>query len=363
MKFEQGGRFYDWPKTFSYGARFTLVVGARDIGKTFGLRYHLLKDYLRNGNRFAEVFRHTAGAKLAAPDYFGKLALLGEFDGLQFRSDTRGGYVREASKKKGGWEQVCYFPTLTTAQGRKGATYVNVRSVFMDEFILDSTNHHTRYLPGEFAKFAGIVDTMTRENSGDDRAMTRAFLLGNSLDLVNPYFAAFGIDEPPAPGFHWYAGKRALLHMVERSEQAARERQDETLAGILLSLAGDQAELDMALKNEFANPAAGFVKPRTKVSRPVLSLIWRGTPLTLWTTKNNGGGYHVRAGISRECEQARSVYYFHKRDAQIDYRAAKRAEKSITWVLDAFKVGRITFETPALFEQFAQVATYLGLPL
>ena len=43
--------FYDWNKTLSYDADVTMVIGAKGIGKTFGLRKQCIKDFLRDGSR------------------------------------------------------------------------------------------------------------------------------------------------------------------------------------------------------------------------------------------------------------------------------------------------------------------------
>lgn len=50
-------KYYDWEKTLSYDADVTMVIGARGVGKTFGLRKQCIKDFLRDGSRFVEVTR------------------------------------------------------------------------------------------------------------------------------------------------------------------------------------------------------------------------------------------------------------------------------------------------------------------
>ena len=36
--------FYNWQKTLSYNADVTMVIGARGIGKTYGLRLQFIRD-------------------------------------------------------------------------------------------------------------------------------------------------------------------------------------------------------------------------------------------------------------------------------------------------------------------------------
>ena len=45
--------YYDWARTFSYNADVTMVITARDRGKTFGIRAAALDDYFKSELRFA----------------------------------------------------------------------------------------------------------------------------------------------------------------------------------------------------------------------------------------------------------------------------------------------------------------------
>lgn len=352
-------KFYDWQKTFSYNAPLTIVVGARGIGKTYGLRMQCMKDYLKDGSRFVEVFRYRNELKVAAKGYFDKLGMRPEFLGWEFKSNMSGGYCRKAGKQR--WHQLCYFVPMTRYQDAKKATFTRVKRIFMDEFIIDKTNQYGRYLPREFAKFSNIVDTVLREQAGDD-VQPRAYLLGNALDLVNPYFAALGISAPPEPGYRWYGGKTALVHMAPQSPDAARAKAEQTLAGRLLALASDASETASAIENAFTVHGSSFIEAKAKVRAPVVSLRWKGQPLTVWIKADSEGvGYHVRRGIARECEAAGKAFYFSRDDARIDYRAAKRGEKALAWLAPAFQQGRITFDAPALFEAFTEVLRYFSL--
>ena len=51
-------KYYDWNKTLAYDADVTMVVGARGIGKTYGVRLQCIMDYIKNGFRFVELVRY-----------------------------------------------------------------------------------------------------------------------------------------------------------------------------------------------------------------------------------------------------------------------------------------------------------------
>lgn len=354
--------FYDWPKTLSYNADVTIVVGARGIGKTFGLRLQCIRDYLKTGARFVEAFRYKDEQKSAVRGYFDRLAQLDELAGFEFKSDMSGGYIREKGAKN--WELLAYFVPLTRAQAAKQDTFARVHRIFLDEFIIDKNNRYGRYLPNEGGLFAGLVSTVTRQQAGDG-SRPKAYLLGNALDLVNPYFAALGITEQPAPGFHWHAGKTVLMHMVPRTGEAAAAAAQQTLSGRMMEIFGSEADRASTHDNAFTVAGETFIVKGQKVKMPMVALMWRGQPLTIWARAGKDGRpaaeYHARPGIAPECEASGHAFYFSRSDARIDYRAAKRGEKGLAWLAPAFQQGRITFETPALFEAFTQVLSYFSL--
>ena len=43
------GIHYNWEKTLSYAAGVTMVIGAPNKGKTYGIRAYALDRYLRHG--------------------------------------------------------------------------------------------------------------------------------------------------------------------------------------------------------------------------------------------------------------------------------------------------------------------------
>lgn len=358
-------KYYDWQKTMSYDSPLTIVIGARGIGKTYGLRLHCLREHIRKGYRFVEIFRYKKELQEASRGYFDKLAQRKEFAPYEFRSDATGGYIRKAAgegEKKEKWSRVCYFVPLTRFQEMKKNTFTNVKRIIFDEFILDRSNSYARYLPNEFSKVANLVDTVTREQAGDKSA-PHAYLLGNAVDLINPYFAALGITTPPPHGISWHAGKTALIHMVPIDDTREQAKRQTTLAGRMLALAGDDAETAAAAANQFTTRGESFIDKNAKVEAPVFMLIWKGKPLTVWTKKGDAGMYHVRAGVNRECEREGRAYYFHREDSRIDFTAAKRNEKRLKWLPSAYASGRITAQAHDVNATFCEILTFLGLPL
>ena len=81
--------FYDWAKTLSYDADVTMVIGARGIGKTFGLRRQCIRDFLKDGSRFVEITRYNNELSGVSDGYFNRLSELPEFGDYMFKTDAR----------------------------------------------------------------------------------------------------------------------------------------------------------------------------------------------------------------------------------------------------------------------------------
>ena len=185
--------FYDWDKTFTYDAEVTMVVGARGIGKTYGLRKKVLEICIEKGYRFVEVCRYKNELDGLTRGYFDRLSHDEELEDFMFKSDTRFAYVgkkvlNEGDKKeKVEWNLIGYFIPMSGSQKYKKNTYDNVRFIIVDECVLDKMDRFHHYLPNEFGILAGIVDTVSRERPGVKGVKPRIFLLGNACDITNPY--------------------------------------------------------------------------------------------------------------------------------------------------------------------------------
>lgn len=61
--------YYDWADTFSKDAPLTMVVAVRDVGKTYGLRKQLIRDFLKDGARFVQLVRYKTELPIMTGEY------------------------------------------------------------------------------------------------------------------------------------------------------------------------------------------------------------------------------------------------------------------------------------------------------
>lgn len=287
-------QFFEWGPVLSRQAPITMVVGARGLGKTYGLRKTCIEQFLKKGVCFVEVSRFKSEQKQVQRGYFDRVGA--EFPGCEFEVRGSEGFVwqgKTTEKGKKVWERVCYFISLTELQTTKKRTFDRVKNILFDEAVIDRTDRYHRYLPNEWELLAGLVDSCSRER-GDSELHPQLFLLGNAVDLSNPFFQKIGLMEAPKVGFHWFLKKLFLLVVPEAAEYS-KAKEEETLAGRMLAgTAAGQA----VNWNKFTNEFEGVISPKPSSARFEVGLRWKEESFGLWFDDGEGR-YYVTSRIPK----------------------------------------------------------------
>ena len=280
-------KYYDWAHTLTYsGALITMVISARGYGKTYGIRKQAIKDFLKDGSRFVEVVRYKSeleGDDKIQRDYFSKLQQKNEFPNYIFKTEGTIAYIADGRKEKPDWQVIGYFVPLSSMQRSKKRTFVNVRKVIFDEFVIDRRTR-ARYLQGEVGLFINLIDSLARQEVGTDTKV-RAYLLGNACDLGNPYFIHYGINTIPEEGYKWYHDKDVLLHYCINKEY--QEGKKETLVGRLV--AGTKEE-QIIVNNEFQIADEYNIAKKTPQAKYTFGVIYRDFQFGIW--RDDRAGYY-----------------------------------------------------------------------
>ena len=357
-------KFYDWDKTLSFyngvenQALLTMVVGGNGIGKTYGLRKWLVSRFLERGERFCEICRHNNELPSISSGWFGKLEANGEFPDKVFRTEANVAYVADRYDRDGNertkipaedWEVCGYFVALGQFELAKRTTYVNVRNCVFDEFILDRSKPNCRYMRNEFSLLMKICVAVFREVPGDGISR-RIIMMANAVDMLNPYFAEYGITKAPRYGYHWYAGKSVLLHYVRPWDSDARK--SDTTIGILTSGRDEQAQM---FDNVLFGGGSDFVKKKPSDARFMYGIMYEGATFGVWRDQR-GNVY-----LSRKVPVDGSVFALTTRDNGIDVTLARRTEPMLKGLCELYYLGMVFFEDPALRGTFEKVLMYLGI--
>jgi hypothetical protein len=350
--------FYDWQKTFSYDADVTMVVGARGVGKTYGLRTQFIRDFLKDGSRFVELTRYKNELFGVANGYFDRVGKQEEFKDYEFRTNTNTAQIHKKGdtdeKGKADWQTIGYFIALTEAQQKKKRTYDNVRRILLDEAIIERTDRYHTYLPNEFGVLANVVDTVSRERADTEGIRPRVYLLGNAVDIANPYFAAYHVSTKMEFGYRWFANKTFLLHYVKDTEYA-HEKLTGTVAGRMM--AGTQ-EGASAANNEFYTESLEFVEKKPSRARFMFGLIMNGEKYGIWCDQKEGL-FYVNQKIPRNMEG--KTFSLTRSDSSVNTIAARRADNVMRSFSEMWYIGLIRYETVDVKTKFAEVLEMFGI--
>lgn len=349
-------KYYDWEKTITYNADVTIVIGARDIGKTYGLRKKLFNRWKKTGEQICEVVRYVDEIADVGDGYFSKMEQVGDFDGYIEKYQKSCVYVAEKPEEgeKPVWKPCVYLVALTQMQRKKKKTFPNVRWIVFDEALLDRLDRFHNYLPNEFVLLANVVNTCTREDPHDQtRKVPHVFLLGNACDFVNPYFMRYGISKLPPFGKSWHDRKTCLLDYVDPKE-GGELRANETVAGRMLR-GTDGA--GVALENKFDNAQDERITKKPTSAQHLWGFRYRGRVYGVWVDWDEGY-YHV---TKNSPEDGSPLLSLTRRDGTANVMQAKRSNKLLQSLVDAHYDGLVKFDSAPTMEGCLDALSLFGV--
>lgn len=350
-------KYYDWQKTMSYqtgtDGEICLVLGAKDIGKTFGLRLKCVERFVSNGERFCEICRTNEEMKAVENGYFDKLQNDGFFSEYVFKVEKHVGYIakRPIADEKPDYQTICYFVALTNFQREKKRTYVKPRRIIFDECVIDSKDRYHRYLPDEFLILANVLDSISRQQPGDDYRYN-VYLLGNSVDLTCPYLRNLGINRIPGFGYSYYRNRTVLLHYVEPWD--ADDRKAYTLVGRMLEGHDESAVI---FDNEFRDETNGEIMRKTSNACYRFAFKWGRITFAVWVDSKRGLWFVTR----KLPKGASNIYTLTKRDSSVNYHAVSKSSNLMQVLVQIYYAGGLRYDSPSTREAFFEVLSFVGV--
>ena len=179
--------YYDYGPIATYNAQYNLIAGSRGLGKTWGITDQAIGAFFKKRDQFFLLRRYKDEIKKTAPVFFDAHA--SKYPQADFRVVSGVAQVASAETrgmKKREWDTLGYFGALSTGQQYKGTAFPGVRRIIYDECILERGNQ--RYLIDEVRALNNFYSTVDR-----NRNTTKLFMLGNSVEMSNPFFIEWGI--------------------------------------------------------------------------------------------------------------------------------------------------------------------------
>lgn len=183
------GKIYDasgwvnWDYIASQPAAFTAVVGARGVGKTYGLFKKLVSEkkkfiYLRRLKSQIDQCSKVEG------NPFKKLNTDLDHDIKPFPS---GGIILFRETDKAG-EIAAAGVALSVVANIRGIDFSDYDYIVFDEFISSAGERPIKH---EFESFLNFYETVNRNRELEGKEPVKCFMLGNANTLINPYFSAW----------------------------------------------------------------------------------------------------------------------------------------------------------------------------
>lgn len=350
-------KFYDWHKTMSRqtgtNGEITLVLGAKDIGKTFGLRKVCIERFIKHEELFCEICRTNEELKAVQHGYFDKIQNAGFFTEYIFKTEKNSGYIaiKPLDDEKPVWRLICYFVALTNFQREKKRTFVCPKRFIFDEAVIDVKDRYHRYLPDEFLILANLLDSISRQQPNSDYNYY-LYILGNAVDLTCPYLRNLGINKIPDFGYSFYKNKTVLLHYVEPWDSADRKTQ--TLVGRMLD---GHEESAVIFDNEFADTTGKEIARKTSNAKFRFAFKWGKITFAIWVDNKRALWY-----VNTKCpKDAKNVYTLTKKDSTVNYQVIERSAPIIEMLIQIYYIGGLRYDSASTREAFFEVLSFIGI--
>jgi hypothetical protein len=230
--------YYSPNKMLSYNRILNFIIGARGIGKSYSMKVHPIKRFIKYGEQFIYLRRYKDELK-KIPNYFNDVK--SEFPNHTFKVKGRQFFIADNNDKdeKGNlrFKQLGWAIPLSSWQSEKSNAYPDVSTIIFDEFIRQKDN--SKYIPNEVEALLNFMDTVFR-----NRENVRCICLSNAVSIVNPYFLYFNLIPNIEKRFNAY---ESILIEIPDAADFSEERK-KTKFGKLIS---ETNYGDMSLGNEF----------------------------------------------------------------------------------------------------------------
>lgn len=261
--------WYDYRAIKSRNALISIVGGPPSIGKTYGIKADAVEAAIKSERQVMWVRRNLVELTYAKSGFFDSIAP--NHPGYDFRVEGHTGQVKTDGDV---WRTIVRFAALSTSYQMKGTEFPEVDTIVYDECFAAPG---MRYLVDEVERLRRLWITVNRSRvDRQGRARTRVYLLGNPIQLDNPYFLEWGFDASR----EWQKGKGTggdvVLHLVDADKY--ERRVGETVYGKALGT----AQSDYASGDYFLPDGGYVVENRPADSRPFATLVTLDGVFGLW---------------------------------------------------------------------------------
>lgn len=227
------------------GAAFIVILGARQVGKTFGVLQHML----REDRRFILMRRTKTEADFIAHGQITPFAGIDRSVFIKKASEYHSTIYRRIDDETD--EPIGITLSLSTVSKIRGFSGADYTDLVFDEFIPES---HVMKIKNEGDAFLNAVVTISGNREIEDKPPLRTWLLANSNNLASPILAALNltekIEQMSASGQELSVmPERGVVVVLPRSEQILAARKQTAL---MRAINKESSFSKMAFENKFS---------------------------------------------------------------------------------------------------------------
>lgn len=182
-------KYYTLDRIKKVDAQFKILLGGRNIGKSYATKHDVLKECYQSGKEFIYLRRWDRDIKTQnVLNYFADVDVSGITDGKYTNIDVFHGVIYfhnvDEDGKKTDKLTLGYAHALNLNERYKSQIFPRVIYIIYEEFITDEG-----YLPDECNKLQNYVSTIFRERSGV------VYMVGNTISKLCPYFNEWRLEK------------------------------------------------------------------------------------------------------------------------------------------------------------------------
>lgn len=225
----------NWDYILEQKASFISVIGARGVGKTYGL-FEKLEE---RKEKFIYLRRLKSQLDQCSKPEGNPFKKLNVDTNNNIIPITSGGILSFRHENKDG-NLVALGQALSVVANVRGTDYSDFDYIVFDEFIASSGE---RPIKNEFSAFENFYETVNRNRELNGEKPVKCIMLGNANTLVNPYFAS------------WHFMKTAIK-MITGNQMVWRSKDETRMVIMLLNSPISEKKRETAL---YKNANSDFI--------------------------------------------------------------------------------------------------------
>lgn len=324
--------YYSFDNVLSRNAIFSMVMGARGLGKTYGAKKFVIRNAINKGQQFIYLRRYKEELK-GRFSFFADIAH--EFPEYEFRVNGANAEMRLVDDKK--WETIGYFIPLSTSQSNKSVAYPLVTTIIFDEFIIEKGA--IRYLPNEVKSLLDFYSTVDR---WQDR--TRVLMLSNAISIMNPYFIEYKIE--PSNEFVVRADGSIVAHFVD-SNRFASQVAVTRFGSFIINHAEGYA--DYSISNSFSDNNDEFVMKKSGTAEYWFTIKTKAGMFSVW---HDGPRWFAQQKRPKSGERIYCVYPPALKEGEI---LLTKSDSLMSMTRTAYRKGRMYFDSSVTRNALAEL--------